>query len=84
MPKDRRGELWMADVGFVAKVRPVLILSVDYRNDERAVVTCVLRTTSVRGTQYEVPNNVYLFGFSIFNQQRKGSPPCKSSKISIW
>jgi hypothetical protein len=35
MPKARRGELWMADLGFVAKVRPVLILSVDYRNDER-------------------------------------------------
>jgi mRNA interferase MazF len=44
----------MADLGFVAKVRPVLILSVDYRNEERAVVTYVIRTTSVRGTQYEV------------------------------
>ena len=54
MPKARRGELWMADLGFVAKVRPVLILSVDYRDNERAVVTYVLRTTSVRGTQYEV------------------------------
>ncbi len=49
MPRARRGELWMADLGFVAKVRPVLILSVDYRDDERAVVTYVVRTTSVRG-----------------------------------
>jgi hypothetical protein len=57
MPKARRGELWMADLGFVAKVRPVLILSVDYRSEERAVVTYVLRTTSVRGTQYEVPHS---------------------------
>jgi mRNA interferase MazF len=56
MPKARRGELWMADLGFVAKVRPVLILSVDYRDDERAVVTYVVRTTSVRGTRYEVPH----------------------------
>lgn len=46
----------MADLGFVAKVRPVLILSVAYRDDERAVVTYVLRTTSVRGTCYEVPH----------------------------
>lgn len=46
VPKAKRGELWMADLGFVAKVRPVLILSVDYQNEERAVVTYVLRTTS--------------------------------------
>lgn len=56
MPKARRGEIWLADLGFVAKVRPVLILSVDYRDDERAVVTYVVRTTSVRGTRYEVPH----------------------------
>ena len=56
MPKARRGELWMADLGFVAKVRPVLILSVAHQEEERAVVTCVLRTTSTRGTQYEVPH----------------------------
>jgi mRNA interferase MazF len=35
----------------------VLILSVDYRHDERAVVTYVVRTTSIRGTQYEVPHH---------------------------
>jgi mRNA interferase MazF len=56
MGKAKRGELWLADLGFVAKVRPVLILSVDYRDNERAVVTYVIRTTSVRGTQYEVPH----------------------------
>jgi mRNA interferase MazF len=42
--------------GWLIKVRPVLILSVDYRQNERAVVTYVLRTTSLRGTQYEVPH----------------------------
>jgi mRNA interferase MazF len=54
MPRASRGEIWMADLGMVAKVRPVLILSVAYRDEERAVVTYVLRTTAVRGTQYEV------------------------------
>jgi len=54
MPKARRGEIWMADLGMVAKVRPVLILSVEYQDNERAVVTYVIRTTSIRGTQYEV------------------------------
>jgi mRNA interferase MazF len=56
MPRARRGELWMADLGLAANVRPVLILSVDYRDDERAVVTHVVRTTSLRGTRYEVPH----------------------------
>jgi mRNA interferase MazF len=44
----------MADLGIVAKVRPVLILSVEYQDNEREVVTYVIRTTSIRGTQYEV------------------------------
>ena len=56
MPKAKRGELWLADLGLAAKVRPVLILSVDYRDNERAVVTYVSRTTAVRGTAYELPH----------------------------
>jgi mRNA interferase MazF len=58
VPKARRGEFWIADLGLVAKVRPVLILSVDYQGMERAVVTYVLHTTSLRGTQYEVPHSM--------------------------
>jgi mRNA interferase MazF len=46
----------MADLGFVAKVRPVLVLSIEYRSEERAVVTYVIRTTSMRRTRYEVPH----------------------------
>jgi mRNA interferase MazF len=42
-----RGEIWMADLGYTAKVRPVLILSIDYNDEERAVVTYIPRTTSV-------------------------------------
>lgn len=57
MPKAKRGELWLADLGLAAKVRPVLVLSQEYRDDERAVVTYVTRTTAVRGTAYEVPHH---------------------------
>ena len=53
----------------VAKVRPVLILSVDYRDEERAVVTYVLRTTSVRGTRYEVPHLVRNMPAGAFDAQ---------------
>ena len=54
MSKANRGEIWIADLGMVAKVRPVLIMSVGYGESERALVTCVIRTTHPRGTPYEV------------------------------
>ena len=44
----------MADLGYAGKVRPVLILSVEPGVADRALVSYVIRTTSVRGTAYEV------------------------------
>jgi mRNA interferase MazF len=34
-----RGEIWMIDLGMTAKPRPCLILSVPFRDNEKAVVT---------------------------------------------
>lgn len=51
-----RGEIWLADLGYQGKVRPVMILSVVPGDRDRALVTYVIRTTSVRGTEYEVPH----------------------------
>lgn len=65
----------MVDLGMAAKVRPMLILSVDYRNEERAVVTYVIRTTSVRGTQYEVPHPRHGMPPGAFDAQGIGSIP---------
>ena len=31
----QRGEIWLIDLGMIQKVRPVLILSVPYKNEER-------------------------------------------------
>src|ERR1700692_1450885 len=75
MPKARRGEIWIADLGMVAKVRPVLILSVEYQGNERAVVTYVIRTTSVRGTQYEVPHEARGMPAGAFDAQGIASIP---------
>jgi mRNA interferase MazF len=75
MPKARRGEIWIADLGMVAKVRPVLILSVEYRDNERAVVTYVIRTTSVRGTQYEVSHEARGMPTGAFDAQGIASIP---------
>jgi mRNA interferase MazF len=48
----RRGDIWLVDLGLVQKARPVLILSVEFLEHERAVVTYVPRTTSKRGTRF--------------------------------
>jgi len=40
----------------VTKTRPVLILSTAYLDNERAVVSYVVRTTSQRCTRFEVPH----------------------------
>jgi mRNA interferase MazF len=52
----QRGEIWLVDLGMVAKTRPVLLLSVPFKDVERAVVTFVPRTASLRGTRFEVPH----------------------------
>lgn len=50
-----RGEVWMLDLGMVGKVRPGLILSAAYGDQDRALITVVPHTTTLRGSQYEIP-----------------------------
>jgi mRNA interferase MazF len=38
----------------VAKVRPVLILSIPFADTDRAVVSVVFHTTTLRGSEFEV------------------------------
>jgi len=56
MPK--RGEVWLFDLGMTEKVRPALIVSVAFGDTDRALVTIVPHTTSLRGSQHEVAVNV--------------------------
>ena len=53
MPLPNRGEVWLADLGIAAKVRPGLVLSVPPDVQDRVLVTLVPHTTSVRGTRFE-------------------------------
>src|SRR5213594_2300223 len=50
----RPGEVYRADLGLAAKVRPVLIVSREDPNRPRALVLAVPLTTENRGNQYEV------------------------------
>ena|ERR1700683_2506015 len=49
-----RGEVWLFDLGMTEKVRPALVISVAYGDTDRALVTIIPHTTSLRGSQYEV------------------------------
>jgi mRNA interferase MazF len=64
-----RGELWLIDLGMVAKTRPSLVLSVAYDDRERAVVSYVPRTTVLRGTHFEVPHTARGFDPGGFDAQ---------------
>ena len=55
MPRQNRGEVWLVDLGMVAKVRPCLVISTPARVQDRALVTVVTHTTSTRGSRFEIP-----------------------------
>jgi mRNA interferase MazF len=50
----KRGEVWLVDLGLAAKIRPCLLLGIPSADEDRALVTVVPHTTSVRGTRFEV------------------------------
>ena len=71
----RRGEIWLLDLGLIQKTRHALILSVDFLDNERAVVTYVPRTTSKRGTRFETPHEARGFDTGAFDTQGVGTVP---------
>ncbi len=71
----QRGEIWLVDLGMIQKVRPVLILSQHYKYQERALVSYVIRTTSLRGTEYEIPHSAAKFHPGAFDAQSISTVP---------
>jgi mRNA interferase MazF len=53
-----RGEVWLFDLGMAEKVRPALVISAAFGDADRALVTIVPHTTSLRGSQFEISVNV--------------------------
>ena len=51
----RRGEVWMVDLGMAQKTRPALILSIVSSDEDRALITVVPHTTTLRGSKFEIP-----------------------------
>jgi mRNA interferase MazF len=69
-PRIQRGELWIADLGYVGKIRPVLVVSVPFLENERALCIVVPHTTSVLGTRFEISINHYALKPGAFDVQQ--------------
>ena len=53
LPRIQRGELWLVDLGYLGKVRPVLVVSIPFLENERTLCIVVPHTTSIIGTRFE-------------------------------
>jgi mRNA interferase MazF len=49
-----RGEVWQVDFGITQKVRPALVISIPYADQDRALIGIIPHFTSTRGSQFEV------------------------------
>ncbi len=49
-----RGEVWLVDLGYAAKTRPGLVISVPIEDRDRVLVTLIPHTTSRQGSRFEV------------------------------
>ena len=50
----KAGEIWVVDLGMVAKVRPCLLLTDYPADDELALITIIPHTTAMRGNRWEL------------------------------
>jgi mRNA interferase MazF len=77
MTTANRGEVWLVDLdlGLVAKVRPCLVLSIGADAADRALVTIVPPTTSLRGSRFEVSTSVSFLKPGGFDTQNLNSLP---------
>ena len=69
MPNPNRGEVWLVDLGYAAKVRPCLVLSIPAGDEDRALATLVPHTTSTRASRFEVNLKVPFLREGAFDAQ---------------
>lgn len=73
----RRGEVWMVDLGMAQKTRPALILSTVYSDQDRALITVIPHTTTLRGSEFEIPVPVPFLNPGAFMVQSVTTIPSK-------
>lgn len=57
LPLIQRRDLWVVDLGYLGKIRPVLVVGVPFLKHERTLCIIVPHTTSLIGTRFEVAVN---------------------------
>ena len=65
----QRGEIWLVDLGYVAKVRPCLVLNIPIDNSDRAITTIIPHTTQIRNSRFEVSVQTPFLKPGAFNAQ---------------
>ena len=76
MANPLRGEVWLVDLGMVAKIRPCLVFSVPAAGPyDRVLVTVVAHTTSARGSGFEAAIPARLLKPGVFDVQNIISIP---------
>lgn len=73
----RHGEVWLVDMGMVAKTRPGVVLIADQLNAPRTLIIHIPITRQNRGSELEVPlgHLPFLDSDSVANVQAIGSLP---------
>lgn len=64
-----RGEVWLVDLGYAAKVRPCLVISIPVLEENRALVTLIPHTTRPRGSRFEVDVEAKFLRAGVFDAQ---------------
>lgn len=75
MERIRRGDVWLVDLGMIAKTRPALVLSIAFNDEERALYAVVPHTTALRGGRFEVSVDVPWLKAGAFDLQGIRSLP---------
>jgi mRNA interferase MazF len=53
-----RGEVWLVDLGLAQKTRPALILNRAFKDADRALITVIPHTLTLRGSELEAQVSV--------------------------
>ena len=75
MPDPNRGEICSVDLGYAAKLRPSLVLSIPAADQDRALATLVPHTTSTRASRFEVAVKVPFLREGAFDAQNLVTSP---------
>lgn len=69
MNAPQRNEVWLVDLGYAAKTRPCLALSIPALDEDRALVTLIPHTTSPRASRFEVTIKTNFLKPGVFDAQ---------------